>query len=40
MIIYDMESYPVEMKKKITLYKHFKKYFLAQKIKKPTEVVN
>jgi hypothetical protein len=32
-IIYDIDNFPQEMKKKITLYKHFKKYFLNQELK-------
>jgi len=30
-VIYELANFPVEMKKKITLYKHFKKFFLANK---------
>jgi len=30
-VIYELANFPAEMKKKITLYKHFKKFFLANK---------
>ena len=30
-IIYELANFPAEMKKKITLYKHFKKFFEANK---------
>ena len=36
-IIYDISSFPSEMKKKITLYKHFKKYFLEKSDKNKKE---
>ena len=38
MIIYDIQTHPPEMKKKITLFKHFKKYFLFKKNKEQREV--
>lgn len=30
-VIYDLEGFPDEMRKKITLFKHFSKYFKSQK---------
>lgn len=30
-IIYEIDNFPPEMKKKVTLYKHFKKFFEAKK---------
>ena len=33
--MYDINNYPPEMKKKITLYKHFKKFFQSQKNRQP-----
>lgn len=39
-VIYDLEAYPDEMRKKITLFKHFSKYFKSQKDKDTTDEDN
>jgi polo-like kinase 1 len=31
-VIYDLKAFPQEMKKKITLFKHFKKYFASNSV--------
>ena len=38
-VMYHQDNFPQEMKKKITLFKHFKKYFNKNKDKKDNDIV-